>query len=146
MELFHTNLIVLCGIPGSGKSTLAQQLAKIYDAKLYSYDDISRGNRPGNSYEVHSNILLSIAEDLHNKTNIVWDDLNIRAETRTKVLEAVSDIECNKILIVMTTPLGECIRRNAGRQHRLPDWVINHIYRKYQQPTLEEGWDEILYF
>lgn len=138
--------IVLCGIPGSGKSTLSNQLAKTYNAHLYSYDEILRVSKIQNSHRVHSHILSSIVEDLRNGINVILDDLNIRIDVRTEVLATTKDIDCNKVLVVMHTPLNECLLRNANRKKRLPDWVINHTYRKYQQPSLDEGWDDIWYY
>ena len=147
MDQFSTNyFIVLCGIPGSGKSTLSNQLAKTYNARLYSYDEILRASKIQDSHRVHSQILALIAEDLRNGINVVLDDLNIRIDVRTEVLATTKDIDCNKVLVVMNTPLNECLLRNANRKKRLPDWAINLIYRKYQQPSLAEGWDDIWHY
>jgi tRNA uridine 5-carbamoylmethylation protein Kti12 len=138
------NFITLCGIAGSGKTTLSKRLTDTYNAKLYSYDEILSKNNL-TSYEVRAQILSSITCDLQAGFNVILDDLNILANSRIEVLDTIKDCKCNKILIVLNTPLSECLHRNKNRVKRLPDWVIEHMYRKYQIPTLDEGWDEILY-
>lgn len=137
--------IVLCGIAGSGKTTLSHNLADEYDAKLYSYDDLLYCSSM-NKLELRTWILSSIVKDLQAGINIVLDDVNILIKSRIEVLEAIKEYECKKKLIVMNTSLEDCLLRNANRKKRLPDWVIKHMYRKYQVPTFDEGWDEILYY
>lgn len=138
-------IFILCGVPGSGKSTLAAELTETYKAKLYSYDDIIYNSKK-KPEDVRAYILSSIKEDLQEGFNVVMDDSNILIKLRTEVLAAINECESKKILIVMDTPLDICLLRNANRKKRLPDWVIYHMYRKYQVPTLDEGWDEILYY
>ena len=137
--------ITLCGISGSGKSTLSKELAKTYDAKLYSYDDImsSFQKKP---IEVRTWILESIKNDLQSGFNVVLDDLNILEKSRREILEAIQECNSQKILAHMNTPLDMCLLRNSKRKKRLPDWIIKHMHRKYQSPTLDEGWDEIRYY
>ena len=86
-----------------------------------------------------------IVDDLLHGRSVVCDDLHTKKIWRQDLLNAVSGIDCRKVLIVLTTPVEECIRRNAGRQSRLPDTLIHTINHKYEQPTLDEGWDGIVY-
>lgn len=55
-----------------------------------------------------------IASDILN-TNIILDDLHLTKEWRLRLLDAINNIPCKKILIVMTTPLEECLERNSKR-------------------------------
>lgn len=138
-------LYVLCGIPASGKTTLSKQLSSQYNAKLYCYDEFIKLYKKHDRHEYLYNL---IANDLAVGHNIVLDDLHTRFEWRKTLLDAIKDIPCKKILIIMTTPLEECIRRNAQRQgsSRLPEFIIYHLNKEYQPPSLDEGWDEILYY
>jgi tRNA uridine 5-carbamoylmethylation protein Kti12 len=146
-QIYNTNnyFLTLCGIPGSGKTTLSNQLVKRHNIKLYCYDTIIHNNseKPEN---VRAWILTSIKNDLQAGYNVILDDSNILAKSRTEVLEAIEGCKSQKILIVMNTPLDICLLRNTNRKQRLPDWVINHMHRKYQSPTIDEGWDKILYY
>lgn len=140
-------IMVFCGLPGSGKSTFSQRLAAEYNTKLYHYDEFKKGSKPIESKQTHQRLYKLIAKDLLQGYDVVLDDLHTRLEWRESLLSALQDIPCKKILIVMTTPLEECIRRNAQRQGqaRLPDFVIYHLNQGYQLPSLDEGWDDIQY-
>lgn len=140
-------IYILCGLPASGKTTFSQQLAIEHSAKLYHYDEFKKGSKPQDSKQTHQRLYKQIAQDLLDGHNVVLDDLHTRLEWREPLLSALQDIPCKKILIVMTTPLEECVRRNAQRQGRarLPDFVIYHLNSRYQPPSLEEGWDDIQY-
>ena len=86
-----------------------------------------------------------IAEELRSGKSVVCDDLHTKKVWRQNLLNAVSGIGCRKVLVVMTTPLDECLRRNNNRKARLPDAMIHIINREYEHPTPEEGWDEIVF-
>lgn len=137
---------ILCGLPASGKTILSQQLAVEHDAKLYHYDEFKKGSKPQESKQTHQRLYKQITQDLLQGNSVVLDDLHTRLEWRESLLSAIQDIPCKKKLIVMTTPLEECVRRNSQRQKgRLPDFVIYHLSSRYQPPSLEEGWDDIQY-
>ena len=139
-------IYILCGIPASGKSTLSHELSTQHNAKLYFYDNLPNAHNPRLKDAVHAQMWASIAEDLRNGYDVVCDDLHTKREWRENILSALADVECRKILVVMTTPLDECLKRNANRAARLPDFVLHDLYEKYESPTLNEGWDEILYY
>jgi len=140
-------LYTLCGLPASGKTTLSTQLAKEHNAKLYHYDEFKKGSKPQYTKETHQRLYKQIAQDLLQGYDVVLDDLHLALEWRQDLLTALQDISCKKILIVMTTPLEECVCRNSQRQGqaRLPDFVIYHLNQRYQPPSLDEGWDDIQY-
>ena len=137
-------MIVLCGIPGSGKTTMSAQLAEQHNAKLYCFDSLPHAHHPKYADAVRSQMHKDIAEDLRNGQSVVVDDLHTKLKWRQGLLSAVADIDCKKILVVMDTPLEECLRRNANREMRLPDFVVESIHQSFEPPTLDEGWDEII--
>ena len=137
--------LTFCGIPGSGKTTLSNQLAEHYNAKLYCYDSFPHAHHPRYTESIHLKMWRDIVEDLQSGKSVVCDDINIKFKWRKDLLQALDGVDCKRVLIVMTTPLEECLQRNANRKHRLPDWVIQSLAEKYEPPTYEEGWDEIIY-
>lgn len=137
-------IYVLCGIPGSGKSTLAKKIAKEYNAKLYIFDELPGAHNPQTTKQVHQQMWSSIFEDLSNGYDVICDDLHTTVEWRNNILSTISNIKCKKILVVMNTPLEECLKRNVNRLACLPDFVLYDLYNKYESPTLNEGWDEII--
>ena len=139
------SLIALCGIPGSGKTTLSKQLASESDAVLYCFDKRRGAFSPTKSEEAKLQMYKEIAEELKLGNSVVCDDLNTKKLRREQLLSAVSQIDCFKKLVVLDTPLEECLKRNSKRQRRIANEIILNIKRKYEPPTLEEGWDEIVF-
>ena len=138
-----TTIHVICGIQGSGKTTLAKQLAFKHKAVLYSYDTLPKGHC---SNDAHPAMYEHIKRDLKKDKTVVCDDLNITKKNRQTLLNALRDVEFKKVLHVMQTSLDVCLERNRRRDYnRLPDVILRHCYKKYEPPTLDEGWDEIIY-
>ena len=65
---------------------------------------------------------------------------------RKRLINALENVECIKILHIMQTNLHQCIERNHKRDYgKLSDIALKHCYAEYEEPTLDEGWDEIIY-
>ena len=132
------HLITLCGAPGSGKSTLSRKIAEEHNLTRYSFDELE--------CFFYEELINQALDTLETGRSIILDALFDQVKDRKKLLESVNDINCKKILIVMTTPLEECLRRNAGRLNPLPDFVVKSVHTTFEPPTLEEGWDDIRYY
>lgn len=130
------HLYLFCGTPGSGKTTRSKQMAEQHNAERISFDE--------RHCLRHIDMIPPILEALTNEKNVVADSVFTRVKQRTAILDAIKDFPCKKVLMVMSTPLDECLRRNANRNNRLPDFVVEAIHQSFEQPTLEEGWDEII--
>lgn len=130
-------LFLFCGCPASGKTTLSKQMAEEYNAERISFDE--------RRYIQHSDMIPPILEVLNSGKNVVADSVFTFTKQRTAILEAIKDIPCRKVLIHMTTPLDECLQRNANRKNPLPDFVVESFFRSMEKPTLDEGWDEIIF-
>lgn len=127
---------VMCGVPGSGKTTHSKRMAEEHGLERFSFDEM----RCFRLEEFMRPALESIREG----KSVILDSTNLRVNVRRKVLQAVAGIPCKKIAVYMDTPLEECIRRNANREARLQDCIIESTHRSLQPPTLDEGWDEII--
>ena len=130
-----TTLYVMCGVPGSGKTTHSKRMAEEHGLTRFSFDEM----RCFRLAEFMRPALKSLREG----KNVILDSTNLRVNVREKILQAVADIPCRKIAVYMDTPLDECIRRNANRECRLQDFIIESTHRSLQPPTLDEGWDEV---
>lgn len=130
-------LIICCGIPASGKTTLSNKIAEQYNAVRYSFDEMCCIK--------HTDLFPHIFKSLENGNDVVVDSVYAFKKIRMNLLEFVQHFDCKKIIIYMTTPLDECIKRNIQRPHPLPQYIIEESYRHFQLPTLDEGWDEIIY-
>lgn len=137
-------LTILSGLPGSGKTTYAHKLAEETGAILHCYDDLPGAFSPSKQQAVHAQMWAAIAEELRHGHDVVCDDLHHTKEKRRMILNAVKDIECKKVLVLMETPLDVCLERNAGRKRRLPDVVLHSCAARFEEPSLDEGFDEII--
>lgn len=137
-------LFVLCAPAGAGKTTLSKQLVEDNNAILHCFDEYPGALRPHTTKAALNSMLNNIAEDIK-KSNVVVDNLNVKLESRKEILNAIKGIECKKILVVVRASLQECLERNRKRNRRIPDQIVQLIYNDFQEPSLEEGWDEIIY-
>lgn len=128
----------MCGSPGSGKSTLSKQIANEQNLVRLSLDEMG--------YIRQYKLIPHVVDALKEGKSVVADSLYTKKQWRTELLQAVENLGCRCVLLRMSTPLDECIRRNRGRDGALPDFVIEDIYNSIELPTLDEGWDEILYY
>ena len=139
-------IFVLCGLPGSGKTTLSRSLAEQHDVTLHAFDALPGAFSPSRCEAVRAQMWADIAEDLRAGRNVVCDDVHTLLKWRKGLLSATEGIPCEKVLVVMDTPLDECLRRNASRERQLPDFVVKAIAQKFEPPTLDDGWDKIIYY
>lgn len=121
-------------------------MAEQHSAALHSFDDMPGAFSPTRCSAVRAQMWADVAEDLRAGRPVVCDDLHTRLKWRAGLLQAVEGINCERILVVMTTPLAECLRRNACRERRLPDFVLQSIAERYEPPSLAEGWTKIIYY
>ena len=130
-------LYVMCGIPASGKSTLSKQISEQFNMVRLSLDEMG--------YVRQHKLISHVVNTLKDGKSVVADSLYTKKQWRTELFQSVQHIKCRCVLLYMTTSLDECIRRNQGRENTLPDFVIEHLYNSIEPPTLDEGWDEIIF-
>lgn len=130
------DLYVMCGVPGSGKTTTSKRMTEELGLIRFSFDEM-------HCFRL-AEFMRPALEAIREGKSVILDTTNLRVNVRAKILQAVTDIQCRKVVVYMNTPLEECIRRNAAREAHLPEHVIQSTYRALEKPTLEEGWDEIM--
>ena len=138
-------IITFCGIPGSGKTTLSKRIADKHNATLYCYDDLPNANLPSKKDEVRQSMWKDVLHDINQGKTVVVDDLLTTVEMRKNMLNALAEAKCRKVIIVMQTPFDICLQRNANRKRRLPEQFLYNFHDRYVPPSLDEGWDEIIY-
>ena len=131
-------LYVMCGIPASGKSTKSRQLAEEYSLTRFSFDEMG-------CYTTRQ-FLRPVVAALKNGEDVIMDSTHLKTNSRKIILQAVEDIPCRKICVFMNTPFDKCLYRNANRDARVPDIAMETMNNSIELPTLDEGWDEILYY
>lgn len=140
---------MLSGPPGSGKTMLANRLTKDdTNTILHSYDDIPGANTLTSSVKiVRQTWLTNIKRDLESGKNVVIDHVNLTSDKRVNLLNEFKEFDCDKILYILTTPLEECLKRNSSREGvaKLPEFIVTSMYDRFQHPSMDEGWTDIVY-
>lgn len=140
--------IMLVGLPASGKSTYAKELADKCNANIHASDSI-REELSGDINNQNINDLVfktlhsRVKEDLTNGKSCVYDATNISYKRRMAFLNELNKIPCEKNCVVMATPYEECIKQNNTRDRKVPEEVIERMYRHFDVPYYYEGWDGV---
>lgn len=148
---------MLVGVPGSGKSTwVANQNFDMGNTVILSTDNyIEREAKGyGSTYSEMFDRLIPLAnkemEDhlkyaLDGCHDIVWDQTNTTAKLRRQKLSKLRGYK--KVAVVFPTPdIEEHQRRLDSRPDKvIPFEVIMRMKRDLQVPTVEEGFDEVIF-
>lgn len=141
-------LIMMCGLQGSGKSTCAKELAKHFNAEVFSsdelrielYDDVNDQKHNNKLYhELHKRI----KDCLKSGKDAIYDATNVNSKRRKSFLQELNKIDCFKCCVIMATPYEQCLNNNKSRDRVVPGHVIDRTYRSFNPPYWFEGWDSI---
>ena len=118
-------MILICGLPNSGKTSYSAR----YDDVLH-YDEFRLNTR-----ERYQRII-QIAQE---EPDICIEGVYGEARRRAELVKAVKPNKA--ICIWLNTPVEECVKReNRSR----PTGIVLAPAQKFQPPTMDEGWDEII--
>lgn len=151
------NLYMLIGPPGVGKSTwVANQMFDWNNTVIASTDNYidRKAAEHGKTYSdvfkseidnATSHMNSSIADAVKNGYNIIWDQTNISAKARKHKLKLIPD-SYKKIAVFFQLPdEKELARRLANRPGKnIPDDVMKSMIANTQEPSTDEGFDEII--
>lgn len=140
-------LIMLVGLPSSGKSTLTEQYKEdgfiIHSSdnlRIKLHGDLSGKNATANIFdELHKRIIT----DLKNGENVVYDATNLVSKRRRGFLQQIKKIDCEKVSVVVATPYNDCIDRDRKRKKKVGSEVIERMYKSFQIPCKQEGFDRV---
>lgn len=140
-------LVMMIGLPGSGKSHLAKSY-KAMGYNVHSSDEIREElsgdvNRQDINTDVFNLLHKRIKEDLSNGISCVYDATNMSYKRRMGFLDQIKGIRCWKKAMFVATPYEVCLERNDDRERKVPEFVIERMYRKFDPPYYYEGWNEI---
>lgn len=143
MVYFH----MLVGCPASGKSTWAE-LSK-NKAVVVSSDAI-RGELYGDeSVQKDHQRVFSIAKEriinaLNQGKDVIFDATNITYKNRKNIMSEVNKFEdVFKFCDIFAEPIEVLLERNANRERKVPEEVIERMMRNFEMPVYTEGFDVI---
>lgn len=142
------SLIMLIGLPASGKTSYAQEMKKRYgeELEIISSDAIRKelfGSEEEQKYndkvfnEVFHRTKKSI---LKNKITII-DSTNLSRKRRIAFLKQFNN--CQKRATVFAIPFEVCCERNNSRERIVPQCAMDRMFKSFQPPAYEEGFNEI---
>ena len=143
-------LYIMCGIPGSGKTTKAFELGK-YSGRMFSVlsaDDV-RADLYGDAYvQGEGKIVFEILDKRVHKAlmdgkDVYYDCTSLRAKGRCSVADRFPEAEAVGV-VWLDTPLEVCLARNSALYRQGPVNVINGMAKKFQRPSKNEGFTEII--
>ena len=147
-------LYLTIGAPGSGKSTYSKNLIKDKDIKYLSSDELRAQLGKDESDQtvtgqVFSYIKKKVVEYLEIGDSVLIDATNINKKDRKYYIDTAKRNNAKVIGLVCAVTKDELIERNIKRGEsggrNVPVWVIEKMLNKYEPPTTEEGFDEIIY-
>ena len=139
-------LIMLVGLPGSGKSTYISE--HYSDINVHSSDAIREElsgdiNNQDINKQVFETLHRRVKNDLANGISCCYDATNISWKRRKAFLTELNKINCNKCCYLIATPFEICLQRNSNRDRVVPYQVIERMYKSFDIPFYNEGWDNI---
>lgn len=117
-------LVLMIGAAGSGKSSLARQIAAA-DSQVLSSDCLRRvvsgnPNDQDATAEAMAGLHLLAEARLRRGLTTIVDATNVEAAARLPLISMARRHGVPVLAVVMTTPLGECLTRNARRPGPAP--------------------------
>ena len=149
MELTNKPVFMMCvGIPGCGKSTWCETHKEELNLVIHSSDAIREEfgdvNDQSKNELVFNTLHRRIKEDLLNGKNVCYDATNLNRKRRINFINnELRDIPCEKICMLFATPIIICRKNNRSRERKVPDEVITRMYKNFEVPCKQEGWNDI---
>lgn len=138
-------ICMLVGLPGSGKSTYCDTCENYI---IVSSDNIRKElgdiNDQSKNNEVFNILKHRVKTNLINGNNVLVDSTNLNRRRRIAFLNELKNIPCEKICVLVATPYEMCVAQNFKRDRRVPVEVIWNMYKSFNVPCEQEGFDEII--
>ena len=145
-------LYMLVAPSGAGKSTLASNFLSGCPDCIYLNADMLRGcigkddSDQSVNHQVFATLKNMLEYFLRLKKSVLLDNTNLSVRARSDWIKIAKKYNYEVQALILNTPIEICLDRNRTRTRVVPDWVITNQFSKFVKPTLEEGFDEIIYW
>lgn len=145
---------ILVGVPGSGKTTWCEQQEWTKDCAYISTDSYVEAHAKslGKTYSEVFKDYMPTAVDLmaadvvqarQAGRDIIWDQTSTSIASRARKFRMLPDYKMVAVIFNTPAPAELRVRLNSRSGKQIPDEVINDMIAKWEEPTEQEGFDEI---
>lgn len=133
-------VVMLCGLPGTGKDYWISKHCK--DMPVVSLDDIRRSHKL--SPEGSQGYVASLGKEeaktyLRKHQPFVWNATNLTVDIRRQLIDLFESYGASVRVVYLETDLETQLRRNAGREDRVPETIIDSMLSKLAVPGIHEA-------
>ena len=150
----NNTLYITVGLPGSGKSTYVKNFIKDKEIEYLSSDSLRAVY--GKSEEdqtvtplVFGHIKRKVDEFLKDGKNVLVDATSVNRKERSDYIKTAKKYGAKVVAIVFKMDRQGLIERNKKRGEQggrvVPDWVIDKMLNKFEEPSYDEGIDVMIY-
>ena len=150
----NNTLYITVGLPGSGKSTYVKNFIKDKEIEYLSSDSLRAVY--GKSEEdqtvtplVFGHIKRKVDEFLKDGKNVLVDATSVNRKERSDYINTAKKYGAKVVAIVFKMDRQGLIDRNKKRGEQggrvVPDWVIDKMLNKFEEPSYDEGIDVMIY-
>jgi len=146
-------LNILIGVPGSGKSTVVNKIEQSWQHKKFIIicpdqirEDFCNGDRADQSKngKVWSEAYACVKECMEEQVDIIFDSTMVNPSKRSKLIKMGQDAGYYIVAHVVEVSLELAKKQNAGRKWEVPEFVIDNMFKAFQFPSVDEGFDYII--
>jgi len=134
-------ITMMCALPGSGKDTY---IRKNLDQPILSLDDIRREHKISPKDKKGNGQVVQLAKEkakeyLRSKTSFVFNATNITRDMRSRWIGLFTDYNARVKIIYIEVPYKILLKQNSGREHKVPENVIQKLIGKLEMPDYKEA-------
>lgn len=140
-------LYMTIGLQASGKTSYVEKHAP-QDAVIVSPDRIRKevfnvDYDPAVEEGVWGTFFRQLELALRDNKKVIVDNTNVTRSGRATIIRLARRYDVPVIGYWFKVPIEECLRRNQLRDRKVPEQMIHNMQRMYEEPKLEEGFQEI---